>query len=281
MGALNKKVAIITGAASGMGAGTARRFIAEGAKVIIADVQDDKGRMFAKELGPNAIYQHCDVSKEQDVQDAVDLAVKTFGRLDCMFNNAGIGGNHTAIDKITLDEWRRFHAVLLDGVFFGIKHAARVMKAQNFGSIINTSSVAGIRACYGPHPYSSAKAAVAHLTRAAAMELARHFVRVNCICPGGIVTSIFATSANLSSNEAEASYDKLTEAFAQAQPIPRAGQPADIAGAALWLAGDDSSFVTGQVLAVDGGLTTGQSFDQVVSSWNQFRALMGVGPQGG
>ena len=280
MGRIENKVAIVTGGASGMGAGTVKRFIEEGAKVIIADVQEARGRAFAKSLGANAHFMYCDVRSEDNIEEVVQTAVKRWGRLDCMFNNAGRGGNHTDIDKITVEEWEEFHAVLLRGVFLGIKHAARVMKKQRSGSIINTSSVAGMRACYGPHPYSSAKAAVIHLTKATAMELAKDFVRVNCIAPGGIATLIFGTSAGLSVEETEQLLPNVSAAMAQMQPIPRTGMPADIAAAALWFASDESSFVTGQTMVVDGGLIAGQSWEKVIDLWNQFRDSLGVGSQG-
>lgn len=280
MGRLDGKVAIVTGGAAGMGAGTVKRFVKEGARVVIADLQVERGKSLAKALGPDVVFARCDVTQEADVAGVVDLAVRTWGRLDCMFNNAGRGGDHVDIDKITVEDWDDFHAVLLRGVFLGIKHAARVMKAQGSGAIINTSSVAGIRACYGPHPYSSAKAAVIHLTRAAAMELAKDMVRVNCIAPGGIATQIFGASAGLSPDQAEQLLPVIVETMKHMQPIPRAGLPEDIAAAALWLASDDSTFVTGQTVCVDGGFTVGQPWERTIEMWNLFRDGLGVAPQG-
>jgi NAD(P)-dependent dehydrogenase (short-subunit alcohol dehydrogenase family) len=273
---LEGKVAIVTGGASGMGAGTVRRFAHEGASVVIADVDVPRAEGLAAELAPRVTFERCNVADESDVQRVVEGTARLYGRLDCMFNNAGIGGAMTPIDELSLDEWHRFHDVCLTGVFLGMKHAARVMKRQRSGSIISTASVAGLAACYGPHPYSSAKAAVIHLTKAVAMEMAKYTVRVNCIAPGGIVTSIFARSAGLSGDQADQLMAPIAQAMMNAQPIPRAGMPQDIAGAALWLASDDSSFVTGQTLVVDGGHITGQSWDQLVATWNSFRSAMGI-----
>lgn len=279
MGRLDGKVAIITGGASGMGAATVERFVAEGAKVVIADILVDKAKAMAGALEPNCGFVHCDVRSEADVSGAVDFAVSRWGRLDCMFNNAGKGGDMHGISETSLEQWEEFHAVLLRGVFLGMKHAARVMKKQGSGSIISTSSVAGLRACYGPHPYSSAKAAVVHLTRAVAMELATHSIRVNCIAPGGIATAIFGVSAGLTQEQSERLLPSLIPGMAQSQPIPRAGMPRDIASAALWFASDESSFVTGHVMPVDGGLIVGRSWEAVVEQWNAFRTQLGVDAQ--
>ena len=172
-------------------------------------------------------------------------------------------------------------AVLLRGVFLGVKHAAEIMQRQHSGSIINTASVAGLQAGYGPHVYSAAKAAVIQLTRSVAMELAESGVRVNCICPGPVATPIFAGAAGLSPEVADEAVETLRRVLANYQPIRRAGLPEDIAQAALWLASDDSSFVTGQALTVDGGLTAGQPWSLTQKHSRLLRLALGAEPEGG
>ncbi len=259
MGRLEGKVALVTGGASGIGEGTVRLFAEEGARVTLADIQDERGRALAEEFGSSVAYVHADVSDESDVARAVQQTVERFGRLDCMFNNAGIGGGMAPIDEIAMDAYDATMAVLLRGVFVGIKHAAAVMKEQRSGSIISTASVAGITAGYGGHVYSAAKAAIIHLTRTVAVELGEHGIRVNCICPGAIATPIFGRGLGLSPEVADETVEPIRESFASAQPLPRGGTPGDIAQAALWLASDDSSFVSGHALVVDGALTAGRT----------------------
>src|SRR5689334_1261925 len=186
MSSLAGKVVVITGAASGIGAGSARHFVEHGARIVVADVLDAEGRALCDTLGEAAEYVHCDVTVEADVQAAVTRATTRFGRLDCMFNNAGTGGVYGPITETPVEGFDRGMALLVRGVFLGMKHAAPVMIAQRSGSIISTASVAGLGVGYGPHVYSAAKAAVIHLTRSVASELGEHNVRVNCICPGGI-----------------------------------------------------------------------------------------------
>ncbi len=257
MGRLDGHRAVITGAASGIGEATARLFVAEGAAVVLADVDADRGQRIAEELGDKARFVATDVSEEDDVDAAVAFAVEQFGGLDCMFNNAGNPGSVGGIEEIEMSMFDRTVAIHLRGVFLGIRAAARVMRTQGHGSIINTSSVAALAANYGGHDYSACKAAIAHLTRTTASELGEQGIRVNAICPGGVATSIFARAAGLKGDEAQSTVDVVTLALSDMAPIRRSGQPLDIAEAALWLASDASSFVSGQAIAVDGGLTTG------------------------
>jgi len=257
MGRLEGRRAVITGAASGIGEATARLFVSEGAVVVVADVDDDRGKRIADEFGERGRFVHTDVTQENDVEAAVALAVDTFGGLDCIFNNAGNPGSIAGIEDVDMAMFDRTVAIHLRGVFLGIRAAARVMKPQGHGSIINTSSVAGLAANYAGHDYSACKAAIAHLTRTTANELGEHGIRVNAICPGGIATSIFARAAGLEGDAAQATVPFMSSALGTMAPIQRAGQPTDIAEAALWLASDASSFVNGQAIAVDGGLTTG------------------------
>jgi NAD(P)-dependent dehydrogenase (short-subunit alcohol dehydrogenase family) len=260
MGRLDGKVAIVTGGASGMGLATVKKFIAEGARVVIADVQGEGARL-ARELGDCAAFQLTDVSREADVEALVTFAVNKFGRLDCMFNNAGFGG--IAGEMVDLDfgeAYRRTIDVLFTGVAAGTKHAARVMKGRG-GSIINTASVAGLRGGYGPHVYSAMKAAVLSLSRTSALELGADGIRVNAICPGFIATAIFAGARNWSYETRQRFIGELEKFPATATPIRRAGLGADIAAMATYLASDESTFVTGQQFVVDGGLMAGNPPD--------------------
>jgi NAD(P)-dependent dehydrogenase (short-subunit alcohol dehydrogenase family) len=259
---LEGKVAVITGGASGIGEGTVRLFAEEGARVVIADVQDARAEKLAEELGPATSYYHTDVAQEEEVRAAVAHAVNKWGRLDVMFNNAGFGGVAGPIESTDMAEYDRTVGVLLRGVVLGMKHAAPIMKAQGSGCIISTASVAGVGIGFGPHVYSAAKAAVIHLTKSVANELGESGVRVNAICPGGIATPIFGKGMGLEPEQADLTVDLMKVRLAQGQPIKRAGLPRDIAEAAAWLASDAASFVTGHALVVDGGITTGRLWSE-------------------
>ena len=276
MGKLDGKVAVITGGASGIGEATVRLFVDEGCRVVVADVQDERGRRLVDGIGKSAVYVHADVSQETQVQAAVEHAVGHFGRLDCVFNNAGLGGVSGPIAEIPVDGFDRTIGILLRGVFLGMKHAAPIMKRQGTGSIVSTASVAGLQAGFGPHIYSAAKAAVIQLTRSVAMELGESGVRVNCICPGGIATPIFGKALGLDEAAADEAAKKMETVLATLQPIQRAGLPEDIAQAALWLASDDSRFVTGHALVVDGGLTGGRMWSVVQEQRAMLRAFLGA-----
>ena len=249
---LEGKVAVITGAASGIGEGTARRFVEEGARVVIADFQADEGAALANELGDAAIFQETDVTIEADVAAAVDAAVSTWGRLDVMFNNAGIVGAVGPISETSVEAWNRTIDVLLHGVFHGVKHGARVMGPQGSGSIISTSSTAGILGGLGPHGYTAAKHAVIGLTKSVANELAQFSVRVNAISPGNTVTAMTAGVGTGDHTDIEGA----SKYIAKGSPLGYAGFPEDIANAALYLASDESRYVSGHTLVVDAGQTT-------------------------
>lgn len=257
---LDGKVAVITGAASGIGAATALTFAERGACVVVADIDDSRGAAVAESLGDRGVYLHTDVRNESDVAAAVALAVQRFDRLDCMINNAGRVGAWTFLEDTSLEEWEDGFAVLARSAFLGTKHAARAMRDQGSGSIINVSSVAGIRTGFGPHPYSAAKAAVLQLTSTAAVELAEFRIRVNALIPGGVATRIVGHGAGLEDEALDRSVDAVRRSLTKFQPIPRAGEPEDLANAAVFLASDDSGFVTGQALAVDGGLSLGKKW---------------------
>ncbi|WP_394942985.1 glucose 1-dehydrogenase [uncultured Ilumatobacter sp.] len=251
-GRLDGKVAVITGAASGIGAGTARMFVKEGAKVILADMQTEAGMALADELGDAARFAQCNVMIEDEVAAAVDLAVSEFGSLDVMLNNAGIVGSVGRISETSIQAWDNTMAILLRGVFLGVKHAARVMLTQNSGVIINTSSTAGILGGLGPHAYTAAKHGVIGLTKSVANELAPNGIRVNAISPGNTVTAMTAT---VTSGDPGA-IDETSHKIAAGSPLGYAGVPDDIAAAALYLASDDARYVSGHTLVVDAGQTT-------------------------
>jgi len=275
---LKGKVALITGGASGIGEATVRLFVEEGAAVVLADIQDDRGRRLAGGLGARVAYVHADVSREADVKAAVDETVRRFGQLDCLFNNAGYAGVGGRIEEIPIEGFDETLGVLLRGVFLGMKHAAPVMKRQGAGSIISTASVAGLGTGMGPHVYSAAKAAVIHLTRTVATELGESGVRVNCICPGGIATPIFGKSLGLPPERADETIPFLKSVLETLQPIKRPGLPEDIARAALWLASDEASFVNGHALVVDGGLIGGRLWSEAQQRRTMLRAALGLPP---
>jgi NAD(P)-dependent dehydrogenase (short-subunit alcohol dehydrogenase family) len=251
-GRLAGKVAIITGGASGMGKATALRFLAEGAQVLVADLNPDSGEAYLKDAAA-AGFDHSatrficvDVSEESDIEAMATSAVSAFGQLDVLFNNAGVGGAFGSVTELHTEDWDYTFAVLVRGVFLGIKHGARQMRAQGWGgSIINTASVAALSGGGGPLCYSAAKAGVLNLSKSAALELAPDRIRVNAICPGGILTPLFHRGRE------EAGAERL-RSF---QPWPDIGLPEHIAGAALFLASDDAAFVTGEHVVVDGGQT--------------------------
>jgi NAD(P)-dependent dehydrogenase (short-subunit alcohol dehydrogenase family) len=250
---LDGKVAVITGAASGIGRATALRFAAEGASVVIADLNQNEGEATAfqcREAGGLAVFQNTDVAQEEQIQAAIERAVGEFGRLDILFNNAGLAGAMGPIEEIGAQEWDRTMAILLRAAFLGIKHAVAHLRKSGGGSIISTASVAGLRAAAGPLAYSVAKAGIIHLTKCAAEELGKDLIRVNCICPGGIVTPLLFSHVPGGADTVRHFLDNI-------QPLPRAGEPEDVAAMALFLASDDARWITGTAMVVDGGLTTG------------------------
>ena len=274
MARLNGKVAIITGAADGIGEASARLFVQEGARVLIADIDDEKGRTVARELGRNALYLHSDVTREADIKAAIDLAVRDFGRIDCMYNNAGGAGMFAPIQDIPVDAFDQTIALLLRAAFIGIKYAAPIMKAQGSGSIINMASVAGLRTGDSDHSYAAAKAGIIQLTRTAAMELGESNIRVNCISPGFVITGAFQKAAGMTREAYARRIPRVKEHFATFQPIRRACLPEDIAMAALWLASDDSSFVNGANLVVDGGLSNGKTWTQCLADMGRIGTVL-------
>ncbi len=273
---LEGRTAIVTGGASGIGAATVRLFAEEGARVLIADMQEELGKQVAGELGEAGAFRRVDVTREEDVEAAVSEAVERWGQLDVIFNNAGFGGALGPIETTSVEDFDLTFDVLVKGVFLGIKHAAPVMKRQGSGSIISTASVAGLQAGWSPHLYAVAKAAVIHLTRTVALELGASGIRVNCICPGIIATPLAAGRTEVSEEQIR----KLHTMFDETQVIGRIGDPADIAQAALWLASDESSFVTGHAQVVDGGAFAGRPWSRQADWITQPRPIRMYRPSG-
>lgn len=269
MGRLDNKVAVITGAASGMGRATAIRFAGEGASVVVADLNQEGGAATVrecKESGGRAVFQKTDVAAESEIKALIARALSEFGRLDITYNNAGFVGALGPLEEISTEGWDSTHAVLLRAVFFGIKHSIPAMRQSGGGSIISTASIAGMCGGFGPTIYSAAKAGVINLTQCAAVELAKDRIRVNCICPGGIDTPIAGRQSQRSA-----------ELLAQSQPIRRAGQPDDIANMALFLASNEAEWITGTSMLVDGGfMARAQSFGpRSASEWSTASGFMG------
>lgn len=256
-GRLEGKVAVVTGAASGIGRGTVELFAAEGAHVIAADIDESRGARVAEAHKGKVEFVRCDVTKETDIAAAIAAAEKRFGRLDCLFNNAGVGGARDAADGVTAEGFDSAMHLHVRAALFGIKHAVPAMKKTGGGSIVSTASIAGLQAGYGPVLYSIAKAAIVHMTKVTAVPLAEFNIRVNCICPGLIATNIFAASLGVPSQVGETRIEAIADAAKDSQPIRRGGRPRDIAEAALFLASDGADWMTGQALVVDGGLTLG------------------------
>jgi NAD(P)-dependent dehydrogenase (short-subunit alcohol dehydrogenase family) len=248
MDELKNKVAIVTGAASGIGRAAVRLFAEEGAAVVAADVQDGPGQALADELASekrSVSFIHADVSREADVEAMVHLALSHYGRVDVLFNNAGIEGAQALTADATADNWDRVIDINMKGVFLGLKHGIRAMLQHGGGSIINNASVAGLVGFPGISAYAASKGGVVQLTRTAALEYATRNIRVNCLCPGVIATPMVERFTQENPG-AEAQLTAM-------EPIGRVGGPIEVAQLALFLASDRASFITGAIIPVDGG----------------------------
>ena len=282
MNRLTGKVAVITGGCSGIGRATVDRFVEEDARVLVADIQTDKFDELAKAHGDRVRCQKCDVTDERDIAGAMQAAADAWGGLDIVFNNAGSGGSIAAIDQISAEAWDRTQALLLRSVALGIRHASTHMKARGGGAIVNTASIAGLFAGYSPIAYAAAKAGVIQLTKVAAAELAQYSIRVNSICPGFITSNIFASTFGVTGEKAVQLQAAVRGLSMQAQPVAKEGSPAEIAKVCLFLASDESAFITGEHIVVDGGLTIGPRYAWDPQTPSPIRAviesvLMGAG----
>ena len=251
MGFVEGKVAIITGAARGQGAAAARLFVAEGGRVLIGDVLDDLGRELAESLGDAAVYQHLDVSREEDWQAALDVAVQAFGTVDVLVNNAGIL-RFAALTDMSLEEYLKVINVNQVGTFLGMKTVAKTMIAAGKGSIVNISSVEGLAGMPYLAAYTATKFAIRGMTKVAALELGPMGVRVNSVHPGMIVTDMVKDAAGGADIDLSPAAKRI--------PLRRMGESEDIAEVVVWLASDRSSYVTGAELAADGGATATHAF---------------------
>ena len=257
-GRLEGKVAVITGAASGIGAATAKTYVDHGAQVVLGDIQDEAGESMAAALGGagHAIFRHCNVTDEAEVEALVETAVSEFGQIDIMFNCAGIVGALGPMSTTPAEEWKLTIDIMINGVFYGMKHASRHMKEAGAGSIISMSSTAGVMGGLGPHAYAAAKHAVVGMTKNLAAEVGGYGVRVNCIAPSGMATPMVADVMTGDHKN----LDETIATLAALSPLKgRAGLAQDVANAALWLASDESGYTSGLTLTVDAGTTTGST----------------------
>ena len=256
-------VIVITGGASGMGEAAVRLLAARGKAVVFGDIQADRGHALAEELGDSVAYVDADVTSEQDVARLVDTAVAKFGPLASLVNNAGIIGVVGPIDTISVNDWDATVTVLLRSVFLGMKHAARVMKPQRSGAIVNTSSIAAFRGGIGAHAYAAAKAGVSSLTVNGAAELGSFGIRVNAVAPGRIATPMVADTWAGNHEDIEAAKDAIR---GESPLACRVGTAEDIAEAYAWLLSEAAGYVSGQVLCVDGGYIGGTPPASVASA---------------
>ncbi|XP_019188373.1 PREDICTED: short-chain dehydrogenase reductase ATA1 [Ipomoea nil] len=257
---LNGKVAVITGGARGIGAETAKLLAGNGVDVIIADILDELGAPLAESIGGR--YVHCDVSKEADVESAVKLALEWRGKLDIMFNNAGIAGPGGSIAEMKMEQLASLLAINLNGVVHGIKHAARAMIAGGKGgTIICSSSSAAIMGGLASHPYSLSKSAILGLVRSAACELGQHGIRVNCVSPHGVPSEMLVSAYRMILGKTDVMAEEVGKIVGERGSLlrGRGGRMEDVAQAVLFLASEDSGFVTGHNLILDGGYTSAVS----------------------
>ena len=259
-GKLDGQVAIVTAGGSGIGAASAVRFAQEGAAVIVADLSGKRAEAVTAQInaaGGKATMIKMDVADPDGIRATIRLALDTYGRLDVMFNNAGLG-ELARLEDTSLEGWNRTLAVTLTGTFLGMKYCLPIMREQAKGAIVNTASVSGLGGDYGMSAYNAAKAGVINLSRSAAIENAQYNIRVNCVCPGAINTR----AAQLLGGDRADEFRRLQ---GEAHPLGRMGEPEEIANTVLFLASDEASFITGQALAVDGGVTAHTGLPNMLS----------------
>jgi NAD(P)-dependent dehydrogenase (short-subunit alcohol dehydrogenase family) len=271
---LEGKVAVITGGTSGIGARTAELFVNEGAKVVIAGRRRERGEQLATKLGTAASFIQTDVSIERDIAVMVKHVVDRFGRLDCLFNNAGDASDGDSIVNIKIRLFNRALAVHVGGALLAMKYAAPIMMRQESGSIINMASINGTRAGYITLTYATAKAALIHLSKCVAVELGPYGVRVNSLSPGPVITGIFGkalgSAPDVADSDMQAARSAVGRFVSQVQPLRGIAEPDDIARVALFLASDASRFVTAQDVVVDGGITAGRTQSEMMANFAIF-----------
>lgn len=251
------KIVAITGATSGIGLATVERFVAEGACVLAIDRDAEAGLELAQRFPKKVHFVACDVTQTAALKAAIETAETHFGGLDILFNNAGSGGSRQTVEDFDLAGWDDTQALLIRAVAAGTAFAVPAMQRRGGGAIVNTASIAGLQAGFGPLAYSVAKAAVLHYTKVAASQLATHGIRINAIAPGFVATRIFGTTLGMGREQAQKLADLATQRNTAPNPIGKAGQPQDIADMVLFLASDAASFITGTHFTVDGGITIG------------------------
>jgi len=270
------KVVLITGGTSGIGLEIAKHSISQGANVVISGRRVNEGKKIINELGEKCLFIKCDVLCEDHICALVKETVAHYGKIDVMFNNAGAPDFVRNIEDISYDKIRRSLDLLLTSVIIGTREVTKIMSKQKYGSIVNTASIAGHWGGCGGSVYSAAKAGVIHFSKVTSLELAKYNIRVNSISPGAIITEIFGVGQRLSGEKLSLSDDHLksSDAFNDFQPIPRAGLPEDIANLAIYLASDESSFVTGQDFVVDGGLLAGRPINVASQSFKKINSYL-------
>jgi NAD(P)-dependent dehydrogenase (short-subunit alcohol dehydrogenase family) len=266
---LQNAAVVITGGTRGIGEAILRRFVEEGAQVVFSGRSHDKGKALELELGQNVAFYPADAASAAQTEALINFASQRFGRIDCLVNNAGCGGEGGPIAGMSIEGFDRSIALLLRGPFLGIKYAVLHMHG---GTIINIASVASLAGGYSTHAYTAAKFGLVGLTKSVALELAERGIRVNAICPGGTATEIFARIyPDLPTEWIERTPGIVAPWLAEDTPLARSGLPVDVANAALWLASSESSFVTGHALVVDGGLTVGRSWARMLDSYDRLK----------
>ncbi len=274
MARLAGKVAMITGGTSGMGAVTARRFAAEGAQVVLTGRSEKRGQDLVEEIGANARFAAMEASDEDSIKGAVDFTMSEFGRLDCLFNNAGAVAHASRIEKISTEAFNEEMSALVGGPLFAMKHAIPIMRQQGGGSIINNASTAGHWTGHGPVLYSIAKAAVLHLTKVVAMQIAKSSIRVNSISPGCVATPMFSIGTDMTQEQSAASLPIIERELGKVVPLGRAGDGEDVASVLVFLASDESRYITAQDIAVDGGLTAGYTPEDSMEKFGGLHAAL-------
>lgn len=275
---LEGKVAVITGAASGIGLATLERFVAEGAKVVAADREVAEGQALALRFPGAVHFAACDVMQLPQLQAAIDSATTHFGGLDILFSNAGSGGSPARVENFDPDAWDDTQALLLRAIAAGASYALPHMKKRGGGAIVNTASISGLQAGFAPLAYSVAKAGVLHYTKVAASQLAVHNVRINAVAPGFVATRIFGQGAGLDREQAQQLAEQAVRNKNAPNPLHRNGVPNDIAETVLFLASDAASLITGTHIVVDGGTTIGPRHSWDPSVTPPFAEALGLTP---